>query len=236
SGLRRGWTALPGTAAEAEGVEKAFAALRGKATRLSKGEATAGAIRAALPRARHAHLATHAWYDLEKGKHAATGWHPLLLCGLAFAGANREPGEGEDDGLLTALEVSELDLSGLELAVLSACETGLGVIANGDGVMGMRRAFAAAGARSVVSSLWKVDDEATRVLMERFYANLWGRKMGRLEALAESQRWMLREGKADPGVARGMRRKDAPQPAEDGRMPPYYWAAFVLSGDWRRAP
>jgi len=104
------------------------------------------AIRAALAKVRYAHLATHGFFAPETVKSAAehtakdrlgevrtpTGWHPLLLSGLAFAGANRDPKPGEEDGILTALEVSEMDLSKLELAVLSACETALGKVAGGE--------------------------------------------------------------------------------------------------------
>jgi CHAT domain-containing protein len=109
---------------------------------------------------------------------------------------------------------------------LSACETGLGQTAGGEGLLGLQRAFQVAGARTVVASLWKVDDRATRDLMERFYDNLWDREMGKLAALREAQLWMLNE--------RGRRGLDLP---DDGtapqRLPPFYWAAFVLSGDWR---
>ena len=92
--------------------------------------------------------------------------------------------------------------------MLSACETGLGQSAGGEGLLGLQRAFHAAGARSVVASLWSVADEPTRALMSRFYANLWGRRMSKLEALIEAQRWMLREGRAHPGVARGFRAEE----------------------------
>jgi len=86
-----------------------------------------------------------------------------------------------------------------------------------------------AGAKTVIASLWKVDDVATRDLMERFYDNLWNKNLGKLEALREAQLWMLRE--------RGPRGLDVVE--EDAaktmnkRLPPYFWAAFVLSGDWR---
>ena len=101
-------------------------------------------------------------------------------------------------------------------------------------LMGLQRAFQVAGARTVVASLWSVPDEPTKVLMERFYANRWEKKMSKLNALREAQLWMLREGRGDALVQRGIRRVGpAPPPAGDGRLPPYYWAAFVLSGDWR---
>src|SRR6185503_11816237 len=101
--------------------------------------------------------------------------------------------------------------------------------AGSEGLLGLERAFQVAGARAVIASLWKVDDLATRDLMERFYDNLWNKNMGKLEALREAQLWMLRE--------RGPRGLDVVN--DDGakptgkRLSPYYWAAFVLSGDWR---
>lgn len=148
------------------------------------------------------------------------------LSGLVLAGANLPVAQDADDGILTALEVAELDLSGMELAALSACETGLGKTAGGEGLLGLQRAFQTAGARSVVASLWQVDDEATRKLMVRFYENLWQKKMGRLAALREAQRWVMQEG-----PKRGLHRPNSAPPLRVA--PPYYWAAFVLSGDWR---
>ena len=126
---------------------------------------------------------------------------PALLSGIAFAGASRtgQPpaavvraaGREMDDGILTALEVSELDLRNVELAVLSACETGLGRVAGGEGVLGLQRAFQTAGARASITSLWKVDDTATQILMTEFYTNLWQKKLGKLESLRQAQLTML---------------------------------------------
>ncbi len=137
--------------------------------------------------------------------------HPFLRAGLALAGANRFA-EGPDDGILTAMEVRTLDLAGTELAVLSACETGVGSTDGGVGVFGLRRAFLQAGARTQVLSLWKVDDEATVALMALFYRHLAEGK-GKAEALRLAQM----------GLAR-----DNPQWRH-----PFYWGAFLLSGDWR---
>ena len=153
-----------------------------------------------------------------------------------------------EDGILTAEEVQSLDLRGTDLVVLSACETGLGEGEYGQGVMGLQRAFQAAGARAVVASLWKVDDAATTVLMEQFYTNLWSKKMPKLEALRQAQLTVLN----DPGLVTGRRAELAKQRGIDekpGKLPeggrvapasdraprsdPALWAAFVLSGDGR---
>jgi CHAT domain-containing protein len=123
---------------------------------------------------------------------------------------------GERDGLLTAEEVSWLDLSGVELVVLSACETGLGRAQSGEGLIGLRRAFRTAGAKTVISSLWSVQDESTARLMESFYRNLWDAGMDRIEALRQAQLSMLRRHREQHGD---------PLPAT--------WGAFVLSGEWR---
>ena len=134
-----------------------------------------------------------------------------------------------DDGILTAEEIGSLNLDGVEVVMLSACETGLGKVAGGEGLLGLQRSFQVAGPQTVVASLWKVHDAATRDLMEHFYENRWGEKsMGVLPALREAQLSMLREGRKRGVVL------DEPSPAPSSkRAPPYYWAAFVLSGDWR---
>ena len=134
----------------------------------------------------------------------------LLRSGLALAGFNNREG-GTEDGVLTALEAANLNLEGTQLVVLSACDTGLGDIANGEGVYGLRRSFAIAGAESQLMSLWRVSDEGTQVLMSRYYENL-KQGMGRSEALQEVQLAMI----------------DDPQ-----YNFPYYWASFILAGDWK---
>jgi len=108
---------------------------------------------------------------------------------------------------------------------LSACETGLGEVAGGEGLLGLQRAFQVAGARSVVASLWKVPDIQTQNLMARFYENLWRKGLTPRAALRAAQLEMLREGH---------RRSIVPLPADapkPDRVPPFYWAAFVLSTD-----
>jgi CHAT domain-containing protein len=148
---------------------------------------------------------------------------PNLLCGLVCAGANKP--RPDDVGKLTALEIMDLDLSGVELAVLSACETGLGEIVKGDGVLGLQRAFQLAGARTTVTSLWQIPDAATSALMIRFYENKLKRNMPALEALREAQLWVLNNG-VDAGVL-------TEAPKNGRRTPPLYWGAFTLAGDWR---
>jgi CHAT domain-containing protein len=175
--------------------------------------------------------------------------NPLLLSGLVLSGANREP----EEGTLTALEVSNLDLRGCELVVLSACETGLGTVESGEGLLGLQRAFQVAGARTVASSLWSVSDPATSVLMERFYHNLWAdKRMSRLEALRQAQLYVLKNPEAVRQRARELRAEvvkagrgsveelrgkgkevelSEPRPPGSALSHPAWWAAFVLSGD-----
>jgi CHAT domain-containing protein len=136
--------------------------------------------------------------------------NPLLRSGLALAGANNRQGGDGEDGILTALEASGLNLWGTKLVVLSACETGLGEVQNGEGVYGLRRAFELAGAESEVMSLWKVDDEVTRDLMIAYYTRLKAGE-GRSEALRSVQLEMLRS---------------------KGQSHPYFWGSFIESGDW----
>ena len=144
--------------------------------------------------------------------------NPLLLSGLAFAGANRRLSAplDQDDGILTAEEVASLDLQGVEWAVLSACDTGVGQIRAGEGVFGLRRAFQIAGARTVIMSLWSVDDEATRLWMRALYENRLSKRMSTADAVRTASLTMLRQRRA-----RGQ------------STDPFYWAAFVAAGDWR---
>jgi len=157
--------------------------------------------------------------------------NPLLRSGLALARANLPPPVGgEDDGILTALEAAGLDLWGTKLVVLSACETGVGTVKNGEGVYGLRRALVLAGSESQVLSLWQVSDEATRDLMVDYYKRLLAGE-GRTEALRQVQLEMLRGGKLNGGH-RVPRLRPGTFTQIDYRHP-YYWAAFIQSGDWR---
>jgi tetratricopeptide (TPR) repeat protein len=258
---------LPGTRLEVERIaalyrralhkDPAPRVLRGGAVDVShfKGQLEPAKDR---PRPRYLHLATHGLFEAPSAQVQALHWprdealpfelakeyrayarNPLLLSGLVLAGANEAP----DNGILRAEEVADLDLRGCQLAVLSACDTGLGKVAGGEGVLGLQRAFQAAGARSLVVSLWKVHDAATSVLMEEFYANLWQKKLPRLEALRQAQLTVLRDPARVPRrqkelraelTRRGLRGPEEearPLPEGGPRGHPALWAAFVLSGD-----
>src|SRR5262249_32120544 len=113
--------------------------------------------------------------------------NPLGYTGLVLAGANRPEAAGPDKGIVTGLTLVEQPLEGLQLAVLSACDTGLGELTGGEGVQGLARAFHLAGCPDVVASLWQVHDQATAALMARFYHELWQEKKPPIEALRAAQ-------------------------------------------------
>jgi CHAT domain-containing protein len=144
--------------------------------------------------------------------------NPLLLSGLALAGANRRTAAGpqEDDGILTAEEVAALNLEGVEWAVLSACDTGLGQLRAGEGVFGLRRAFQVAGARTVVMSLWQVEDRSARVWMRALYEGRLVQGLDTADAVREASLSVLRDRRA-----------------RQQSTHPFYWAGFVAAGDWR---
>jgi CHAT domain-containing protein/tetratricopeptide (TPR) repeat protein len=147
------------------------------------------------------------------------GGDPRLRSGLALAGANqwqKRAAKGLSDGWLTALEVENLDLWGTELVVLSACETGLGEVHVGEGVLGLRRAFQLAGTRTVVASLWKVPDAETQQLMTDFLQR-WLKGAGKAEALRQAQLELIRRLRASPAAVRRS-------------APPLYWAGFICHG------
>lgn len=168
------------------------------------------------------HIATHGFFlnDVGKGdvvsapdsrgiSASAKVNNPLLRSGLALAGANVDL-PGEDNGILTALEAANLDLWGTKLVTLSACDTGVGEVKNGEGVYGLRRAFILAGAQTVVTSLWSVSDYATRELMRDYYTGM-KHGGGRGEALRQAKLAMLKR---------------------KGRQHPFYWASFIQFGNW----
>jgi len=144
--------------------------------------------------------------------------NPLLLSGLALAGANlrSEAGPEEEDGILTAEEIASLDLSGVDWVVLSACDTGIGDVRSGEGVFGLRRAFQVAGAGTLIMSLWPVEDRSARGWMTSLYEGRFRRNLETAEAVREASLCALHSLRTQ------------------GRSThPFYWAAFVAAGDWR---
>ncbi len=158
--------------------------------------------------------------------------NPLLRSGIALAGANRRQSGTGEDGVLTALEAVGLNLWGTKLVVLSACETGLGEVKNGDGVYGLRRALVLAGSEAQVMSLWKVDDAATRDLMVAYYKRLQAGE-GRTDALRQVQLAMIKSKTVtQTGADRGLGESGGPTSAAD-RSHPFFWASFIQSGAWQ---
>jgi CHAT domain-containing protein len=264
---------LPGTLNEVKAVADVFRKSQvGPVHLLTGSQATKDRLMAAMPGNRYLLLATHGYFappELqsaltagapaprpsweEMSRREVVGYHPGLLSGLVWAGASNptaDPTTGVIDRgstIMTAEEVAALNLRGCDLAVLSACQTGLGLTAGGEGVLGLQRAFLQAGARTVVASLWRVDDAATYVLMEQFHRNIWVKKLSKLEALRQAQLSVLN----NPGLV-GRRRAElakrelghiAEKLPDGGRvLPPVglgtrsnpaLWASFVLSGDRR---
>ena len=236
------FAALPFTEAEIHALRGVQATVKrqSKIELLVGKRATEGAFYELAPRSRIVHLATHGFFARPAGSgptEVSSRWHPGLLSGLVFAGANRAPEIGGDDGIVTSLELSAVDLNATDLLVLSACETALGSVQPGEGLLGLQRACHMAGARSVLTSLWQVRDAETQSLMLRFYENIWKRGLGRLDALRDAQLAMLRgelhigaSGKRGPGPARAVQRDPS---TATPRRPPSAWAAWILSGDWR---
>jgi CHAT domain-containing protein len=218
-----GWKPLPGTAEEGRQV----AELLGAALLVEADATTINLQRAFRPKVLH--TATHGYFLPNQPDSDADsivlhldsfgplgnfrGEDPMLRSGLVLAGADHPDSNPNDDGYLTALEATHLDLQGTELVTLSACDTGRGDIRTGEGVYGLQRALIVAGARSMLLSLWKVPDDATCDFMVRFYT-LLKQGAGRYEALVAVQREF-----------------------RNHRNPIWrdlsYWGAWQLIGDWR---
>lgn len=229
---------LPGAGQEAHAVVQAFQQLgaQAEALLLEDDLASRDLFEQLAPRHRFIHLATHGYFAPEdlrrpptrvgtqpgatltaRGSGSTTGFAPGLLAGLAFAGANQHDEEQDGyQGIMTAEEIAALDLSACELATLSACSTGVGALRRaGQGIASVRQAFEAAGCRATLTSLWEVEDQATRRFMEHFYRLLWVDGLGKADALRKTKAWMQ--------AARG----------QDGRPlhSPSHWAGWVLVGE-----
>ena len=209
---------LLGTALEVRAIQSFFP----EAKVLVGEQATKGALQSVIAPV-ILHIATHGFFlrdprenswttqksTTRTGHDSAKIENALLRSGLALAGANGKKG-AEGEGILTALEASNLNLWGTKLVTLSACDTGMGEVKNGEGVFGLRRAFFLAGTESLVMSLWPVSDLVTRELMTQYYAGL-KKGLGRSEALRHVQlTWLKRTG----------------------RKHPFYWASFIQAGEW----
>jgi len=214
---------LPAAGPELEAVVRRFHArwADGQATLTTGSAAQKSAFLAAAPSARFLHVATHGWYAFEGASSvlaaprgtgawspsmeasAIRAFAPLTSCGLAFAGTS---GASAPD-VLTAEELARLDLRQCDLAVLSACETAAGLALGGQSTQSLQAALHAAGARSAITSLWRVSDASARALFEEFYAGLWERGESRSDALWHAKRALRAQG-----------------------LPPGEWAGWVLSG------
>jgi len=223
-GPGRRWSPLPASATEAQ----ALAPLLHVSHPITGAGATAPLVlQQKAPRILH--IATHGFFERDqppapaamvqlKGQPKDLGSgarreDPLLRSGLVMAGANHPDADPGDDGYLTAAEATGMDLHGTELVTLSACQTALGDLQNGEGVYGLQRALTVAGSRSTLLSLWSVDDGGTKAFMEAFYERI-GQGMGRAEALAATQAAF----------------RQHPNPLFRSV---FIWGAFQLTGDWR---
>ncbi len=214
-------TELPGTKTEIQGIEKLITQSGGRVKVLSEESATESNLKS-LQGPSLLHIATHGFFLEDVKDDELTGYarlekeyykNPMLRSGIFLSGSNNTYSLNTDnissinsfeDGMLTAYEAMNLNLEGTQLVVLSACETGLGKVKNGEGVFGLQRAFKLAGAASTMMSLWSVDDEATKELMTRFYA-LWIAGSTMFQAFRNAQLELKQTFPA-----------------------PVYWGAFVL--------
>jgi CHAT domain-containing protein len=212
---------LPGTEKEINELQKSMAQKNWKTATYKLGQANENSLKAQR-NPTVLHIATHGFFmkDVESDKRGRgfAGFdnrkvfeNPLLRSGLLLAGSQQafdgKTNLNEEDGILTAYEAMNLNLDNTDLVVLSACETGLGEVRNGEGVFGLQRAFQTAGAKSIVMSLWKVDDNATQELMQLFYGH-WLATGNKRNAFKQAQTDMKTKYKH-----------------------PFYWGAFVMVGE-----
>ncbi|MBI1897004.1 MAG: CHAT domain-containing protein, partial [Acidobacteria bacterium] len=180
--------------------------------------ASENSVRTRAPGRRILHFATHGFSFRAVCDSKADTAGAFRLAGLALAGANRRSPSPSmaSDGLLTMQEISALGLGGTEWVVLSGCDTGVGEIAEGEGVLGLRRSFQLAGSRTVIMSLWPVEDESARRWMEALYHRRLSRGQSTVEAVRGASLDLLRR-RRDRGLS----------------THPLYWGSFVAVGDWR---
>ena len=205
------WQRLPQSRREVEEIAALFPADR-RRTYLDR-EASEERAKAVGRDARIVHFATHGFVDDRSP----------FDSGLVLS-IPEELAEGRDNGLLQVWEIFESVRLDADLVVLSACETGIGEIRGGEGIIGLTRAFQYAGARSVLASLWRVEDEATAELMQRFYRHLRAGK-AKDEALRAAQLELIRRPLRVPNGRGGWTKRNA--------AAPYFWAALQLVGDGR---
>jgi CHAT domain-containing protein len=201
---------LPGSLREVQDISSSWRRWNaGEPARLLTGKlATRTGFVQAAAQARILHVATHA-FVLQQ---SCGNGNPLLHSGLVFAGANTN----RDASILTAQQIASLDLRGVDWAVLSACNTGNGELRDGEGVLGLERSFRVAGARSVIMTLWPVDDQVTRHFMHILYAERFGAQATTADAVWNSARRLLLERRAAGKSTH-----------------PWYWAGFVGAGGWK---
>lgn len=238
------FTSLPGSAAEARQIVPYLKAYLGTEPRVFlKERATESAFKSFF-RPTAVVISTHGF--LRVGRHDRSPGmslvNPLADCGVVLAGANRgRPGPNGEDGILTGLEIVSSDLRGTDLVVLSACQTGLGEIQEGEGVADLRQAFRLAGARGVVSTLWHIRDWETSQLMVDFWKYL-AETQDPADALCNAQKAFINRARqkeqnrrkgTDPAAKRGLKLDDGSlADAEEARSlsHPLYWAAFTVTG------
>ena len=208
---------------------------------LSGSQATEAALRSVAGPS-FLHVATHGFLlpDSQLGGGGLLS-RSMARSGLALAGI-RDPKrlDSRDDGFVSALELSSIDLRGTQVATLSACQTGQGEPMGSHGLFGLRRALALAGARTQVTSLWLVDDRAAVELMTSWYAQIL-RGVPRGTALREAQLAMLNDSSLPNGVgenrsATPTRNESDDERSSRGRAHPYYWAVFTVAGDLGSLP
>ena len=219
---------LPGTAKEINSIGEVFTKVlpqHAQMTFVGK-EATKSNVLKSLPKASYAALATHGFFDdshfTEDVKNVAVGFHPDVRSGIALAGAN-----SSSDGILTALEIKELDLAKLRVAVLSSCFSGAGVEIPGEGILGLNRNVLAAGCENTVATLAEVDDAATQLLMGEFWNNLLVKKQRPELALRNAQLKIRREYDSTTQQFRSL---GVDGNSQTGISKTQFWAPFVVTG------